>query len=146
MATLSKFWNRLIIATTSLLLIIAFLFYMVVKGFEGVATSDDVSVLEVKLAMNGGALQLGLYSQHMWDAILWTVVASTETLSQTISSPNGVWPAGHAIVVKSSQSGFERPRLQLVRENDTLAALCEDDKCRQLKCIAISKTCTEQSN
>jgi hypothetical protein len=91
--------------------------------------------------MLDGRVQLGLYRQHMWDALLWTVMVAPDSLPRVVPAHNGVITSTLSVVVSQAQLGFEDPELQLRKVSRTDATLCDNRTCDTIRCAEATRSC-----
>lgn len=120
----------------------ALLTWLALKALaDSVFSSDESTALVTSVPMLDGRMRLGLYRQHMWDALLWSVVASPDSLPAIIRAPRGTPNTKLAIVTGDAQLGFQDPPLQLRAESRTSALLCGKQGCQTIQCDDATGTC-----
>jgi hypothetical protein len=103
--------------------------------------NDEHTTRVTVLPMLDGRVSLGLYRQHMWDAVLWTVIAAPDSLPHAIAAPNAVLASTLAVVAGEAQLGFQDPPLRLEQQSRTDAALCGTRGCQTIRCADATRAC-----
>lgn len=141
-------WKRVVIISgASVLGLALFLPWMVMRGFKEVLSNDEVASLATDVSMLGGRVHVGLYRQHMWDAMLWYVTAYSGSLPHQIRAPNGVVDSTMQIITRPAQLGFDHPPYELTQVSQTALRLCEGEgACRSIRCDPASLGCRLDGN
>jgi len=136
-----------IIGGVSALGLALFLPWMVMQGFKEVLSNDEVARLETELSLLNGRIYVGLYRQHMWDAIHWYVTAQAGPLPSEIPARNAIVDSTVQIITRPAQLGFDHPAYTLTRVSQTSARLCEGPHtCRTIRCDSASVSCRLEGN
>jgi len=141
----TRFWKRVLVATVSLVAAVSLAVVWVVYRAHGIVKStfanSEHTELHTSLSMLDGRLHVGLYRQQMWDAVLWTVMASPDSLPLSLDAPSGVITRPLSLLFTDTQLGFREPPLQLRAVSATDAELCGKMICRTIRCIAPHQRC-----
>jgi hypothetical protein len=123
--------------------ILALVWWATTQAIEDLFTNDEHSERQLVLSMLDGAVSLGLYRQHMWDALIWTVIATPDPLPPAIAAHNAVLDSTvtQLVVLSETQLGFQDPPLRLERVSRTDATLCGARRCQTIRCADATRTC-----
>ncbi|MGV3707767.1 MAG: hypothetical protein ACO1Q7_02930 [Gemmatimonas sp.] len=139
----SRFWKRGVAVLCVAFGIPAILWWGAKQAAEGMFASDEVTTRQTVVPMLDGAVSLGLYRQNMWDAILWTVIATGDSMPRTIAAHNAVLDSAvkRLVIGGESQLGFRDPPVRLERQSQTDATLCSKLRCQKIRCDAATRVC-----
>jgi hypothetical protein len=117
--------------------------WTVEMGIEGMFANDEVSTRQTVLPMLDGGISLGLYRQHMWDALLWTVIATRDPLPRTIAARNAELDSAiqQLVVASDAQLNFQEPPRRLEQQSRPDATLCGKDRCQTIRCDEATRAC-----